>query len=199
MLLAPPVEDLLLIAPVHLQRILTLMRRLYDVVVVDTRPILDETTVAFLDLSDVILTICTPDIAALRNLRIFLDAATRLGYGSEKIRLVLNRADMRGAIARGEVEKVCRYPVFYAISNDHDAVAGSINHGVPLLSYQPQRPITREISTLASMLVDPIAGNGHDGDKAKKVDRPTPVCTGRQIAGARRQRPMRAPPLVVRR
>ncbi len=153
-LLAPPVEEMLQIAPAQLQRILAMARRLYDVVVIDTRPMLDETTVAFLDLSDIVLTICNPEIASLRNLRIFLDAASRLGYGGDKVRLVINRQDMRNAIARSEIEKVCRHLVFYNISNDHDAVAMSINRGQPLVISQPGRPITREIMNLASLLMN---------------------------------------------
>jgi pilus assembly protein CpaE len=151
-LLAPAVENMLSLAPVHIQRILTVMRRLYDCIVVDTRPLLDDTTVAFLDLSDVIVTICTPDIASLRNLRIFLDAAHRLGYGQEKIRLVINRHDMRGAITHDEIEKVCHFKILSTISNDHEAVANSINRGQPLVTMQPQRPISHELTALARTL-----------------------------------------------
>jgi pilus assembly protein CpaE len=158
-LLAPSVESMLVLAPAQLQRILAMMRRLYEYIFVDTRPLLDETTIAFLDLSDTILTVCNPEIASLRNLRIFLDSAAHLGYGSDKIRLIINRADMRGAIPIAEIEKVCRYHVTQSIPNDHEAVASSINHGQPLVSTQPQRPISREITRLASHLTG--SNNGH--------------------------------------
>ncbi len=153
-LLAPHVEDMLSLAPVHLQRILRIMRRIYSCIVIDTRPLLDETTVAFLDLSDVILTICTPEIAALRNLRIFLDAATQLGYSIDKIQLIMNRSDMKGAIPQAEIETVCRYHVAHSLVNDHEAVANSINHGRPLITTQPQRQITKDINRLAATLVE---------------------------------------------
>ncbi len=152
-LLAPSVENMLFLAPAHIQRMLTVMRRIYDCIVIDTRPILDETTIAFLDLSDVIVTVCNPEIASLRNLRIFLDAASRLGYAPEKIRLIINRHDMRGAITHDEIEKVCRLKVFDVISNDHEAVASSINRGQPLVTMQPQRPIVHEIIKLATSLI----------------------------------------------
>jgi len=153
-LLAPPVESMLSIAPAHLQRILAVVRRLYDNIVIDTRPLLDETTVALLDLSDTIVTVCNPEIASLRNLRVFLDASLHLGYSADKIRLVINRFDMRGAISQTEIEKVCRYPITYSIPNDHEAVAGSINQGRPLVIHQPQRPITKEVNHLAALLVE---------------------------------------------
>lgn len=154
-LLAPHVEHMLLLAPAQLQRILRVMRRMYDYVVIDTRPLLDETTVAFLDLSDVILTVCAPEIASLRNLRVFLDAASHLGYSSSKIQLILNRFDMRGAITQAEIERVCRCRVTFCIPNDHEAVSGSINQGKPLVTLQPNRPISKEIMSLAALL----AGN----------------------------------------
>lgn len=163
-LLAPHVESMLSLAPVNLQRILRVMRRIYTCIVIDTRPLLDETTVAILDLSDIILTVCTPEIAALRNLRIFLDAAGQLGYGSDKIRLVMNRADMRGAIPQSEIETVCKYHVMGTLPNDHEAVANSINQGRPLVLTQAQRPLAKDINRLAALLVEsvnlPKAGDG---------------------------------------
>ncbi len=169
-LLAPSGEEMLQIAPIHLQRILSVMRRLYECIIVDTRPLLDETTVAFLDLSDVILTVCNPEIASLRNLRIFLDAAKRLGYGADKVRLVINRHDMRNAIPLAEIEKVCRYPITYTIPNDHDAVANSINRGQPLVTAQPGRPISKDVANLAALLVSNDSNNGHaEGEKAQKT------------------------------
>lgn len=152
-LLSPSVENMLIVAPLHLQRMLTVMRRLYDCIVIDTRPLLDETTVAFLDLSDIILTVCNPDLASLRNLRIFLDGAGRLGYSSDKIRMVINRHDMRGAIDKDEIERVCRYHVDFCIANDYQAVANSINHGTPVVLAEPQRPVTRDITHLAEVLL----------------------------------------------
>jgi pilus assembly protein CpaE len=173
-LLAPPVEDMLQIAPVHLQRILAMARRLYDIVIVDTRPLLDETTVAFLDLSDVVLTVCNPDIASLRNLRIFLDAASHLGYSGDKVRLVINRHDMRNAIAQSEIEKVCRHHIFYNLSNDHDAVATSINRGQPLVTSQPGRPITKEIMNLATLVI-----SGDDAALPEQIQKTSKFALGR--------------------
>ena len=167
-LLAPSVENMLVLPPAQLQRILSIMRRIYECIVVDTRPLLDETTVVFLDLSDVILTICNPEIASLRNLRIFLDAATRLGYSNDKIRLIINRFDMRGAITLAEIEKVCRFRVTYSIPNDHEAVANSINHGKPLVTAQPQRQISKEINRLSSLLIG-ADNNKTNGDKGPKI------------------------------
>ncbi len=150
-LMAPPAEALYLVLPMHVQRILSIMRRLYDFIVIDTRPSLDEATLAFLDLADAIVAVATPELTALRNMRVFLDAARRLGYSADKIRLVINRADMRGAIALADIEKATRRPVALTISNDHEAVAGSINHGRPVVLHMPQRPVAREIARLANL------------------------------------------------
>jgi pilus assembly protein CpaE len=165
-LLAPAAGDMLAIAPAHLQRILTAMRRQYDCILIDTRPLLDETTIAFLDLSDVILTICNPEIASLRNLRVFLDSASRLGYSSDKIKLIINRADMKEAISAPEIEKVCRHHIFRTLPNDHEAVAASINRGQPLVITHPQRAIAWAIRSLASDLAE---NNGHRTERGSKL------------------------------
>ena len=40
-----------------------------------------------------ILTLLSLEITSVKNMRLFLKVAEQLGYGPEKVRLVLNRAD----------------------------------------------------------------------------------------------------------
>ena len=75
------------------------------------------------------MAIATPELTALRNLRVFLSAADRLGYSAGQDRLVINRMDMRNAVPLAEIETVCRRPIAISLPNDHDVVAGSINSG----------------------------------------------------------------------
>lgn len=163
-LLAPPADTLLLVSPLHVQRILAVTRRLYSHVIIDTHPSLDETTLAFLDLCDTIVAVATPELTALRNLRVFLATATRLGYGRDKISLVINRADMRNAVPLSEIEAACRREITLTLPNDHDVVDGSINKGKPLVIQQPDRPVAKQLIRLAGLL----AGEEHDLDTGGK-------------------------------
>jgi pilus assembly protein CpaE len=165
---APPAETLLLVSAIHVQRILAVARCLYQTIIVDTHPSLDETTLAFLDLSDQIVTMATPELTALRNLRVFLGAAGRLGYGADKICLVINRADMRDAVPLAEIEAACRRPIAVSLPNDHEMVSGSINAGAPLVLQQPDRPLSKQTVHLAHLL----AGDDRETDAAKATARP---------------------------
>lgn len=135
-----------------LQRVVAVARRAYELIIIDTPDILQDTTLALLDAADTILTVCNPDIGSLRNLGAFLEAAGRLGYRQSKLQLVINRSDMRGAISQAEIEKISRMKVIYVISNDHEAVTTSINRGRPLVLSHPQRPVSRQIASLAAAL-----------------------------------------------
>lgn len=168
-LLTPPTDVHGLVTPMHLQRILAVVRRLYDYVLVDTRPSLDDTALAFLDLSDIIVAVSTPELTALRNLRVFLDASVHLGYGMDKVRLVINRYDMRTAIPVAEIEKACRRTVSLTIGNDHDVVAASINQGKPVIISQPQRQVSKEIAKLAELLLTPAEEEPKEAPKPRSL------------------------------
>ena len=61
----------------------------YDLIVVDCPSSFNEPTLAVLDEADLILTLLTLEITSVKNMRLFLEVCEQLGYGPEKIRLVL--------------------------------------------------------------------------------------------------------------
>jgi len=76
-----------------LSRVVTLARRTYDFVVIDTFPLLDKVILAALDLSDrsfvVVESVVPTVLGAVHLLKLF----DRLGYSASRLRLVLNRYD----------------------------------------------------------------------------------------------------------
>ena len=74
-----------------MSRVLTLARRCYDFVTVDSFPLLDRVMMAVLDLSDrayVVLEAVVPTVLGVANMLNLLDS---LGVPSDRLRLVLNR------------------------------------------------------------------------------------------------------------
>ncbi len=93
-LLAPPSPEMAeLVTPSAFHEILEALRLTHDLVVVDSWTTLNEATLDLLDLSDEIVTLLTLEITNIKNVRLFLEVADQLGYGSDKIKLVLNRSD----------------------------------------------------------------------------------------------------------
>ena len=105
-LLAPrDLERAEAVAGDEIRRVLAFLAGHFDYIIVDTAPTLDAPGLAALDHADQIVLLTTPDIAALRNAGRFLQLARRLGYPSEKVALVVNRATSHHAIQRPEIEK----------------------------------------------------------------------------------------------
>jgi pilus assembly protein CpaE len=99
-LFAPPrLEMADMVTARDLDKILDLLRRAYQAIVVDTPSALNDTTLTVLDMADVILQVLTPEPAALDSTRAAAAAFAAIGYPSAKVRIVINRADSMGCLS----------------------------------------------------------------------------------------------------
>lgn len=152
-LLAPPRPEMAdLVAPEQVRRILTLLQREYSFVVVDTWSLLHDLTLSIMDLAQKIILVITPDIPAIKNAKLFFDVIEALGYGPEKVMLVLNRSNLRSAIPEQDIAASIKHSIAARIPNDEVAVLTAANQGVPLLTSQRGNPVSRSIQALAKQL-----------------------------------------------
>jgi pilus assembly protein CpaE len=126
---------------------LQVARRMFDYVVVDTPPYFSEPVLAALDLSQRYVLVATPDIPALKNLRLTLDMFDLLKYPPERRIVVLNRADARVGLTSGDIQRVIGAPIAGRLPSTRD-VPVSINRGVPLVADSPKHPVSRSIDEL---------------------------------------------------
>jgi pilus assembly protein CpaE len=143
------IELLGAVQPEPLRQILLQLQQMFEYVIVDTWPLIDETTLAILDAADRVVLVMTPEIACLRNTRLFLEMAESLGYPSSKIIAVLNREGARGTIPRSEAEMVLKRGIEAVIPYDESLFTLSINRGVPLTISHPRSPASLSIRELA--------------------------------------------------
>ena len=123
------------------------LKRMYDVVVVDTPPAFTEQVLAALDASDVFLLLATPDVPAVKNLKLTLEMLQMLGYPAEAQHVVLNRADAKVGLSLSDVEKALQRTVLTQVPSSRD-VPASVNRGVPLGLEQPRHPVSAALRTL---------------------------------------------------
>src|SRR5690242_11077339 len=86
--------------------ILKITRRMYDYVVVDTPPFFSDQVLAALDLSQWYILLATPDIPALKNLRLTLDMFDMLEYPASQRIVVLNRCDAQVGLTPADLDRV---------------------------------------------------------------------------------------------
>ena len=117
--------------------VLAALRQYYDVVVVDTASRPDEHLLAALDQSDVVLVVCTPEIASLKNAARFLALAHELGYGDEKLKLTINRLSSHGSIPLKDIESNLRHKMAFGLPSDGIPVIEALNAGEPVVLMRP--------------------------------------------------------------
>jgi pilus assembly protein CpaE len=153
-LLAPPSPEMAeLITPSGVKRVLEVLRESNDLVIVDCSSYFNDTTLAILDASDVILTMLTLEITSIKNMRLFLEVADQLGYDSRKMRLVLNRADSTLGIRVADVEHSIGRKVDHSIVSDGRSVVYALNRGVPFFLSNRETQVSQDILRLATTLV----------------------------------------------
>ncbi len=169
-LLAPPSPEAAEhVTAVHTKHVVERLRHEYDLVIVDCTATFNDTTLAILDEADVILTLLSLEITSIKNMRLFLEVADQLGYGGDKIRLVLNRADSTLGIRVADVEHSIGRKVDHTIVSDGRSVVYALNRGVPFFLSNREAQVSQDILRLATTIVGagPAAAESADSTKAK--------------------------------
>ncbi len=149
-LLAPPTpETAELITPAAVRKVIDSLRRNHDLVVVDCTAFFNDTTLAILDIADVILTMLSLEITSIKNMRLFLEVAQQLGYETGKVRLILNRADSALGIRVVDVEQSIGRKVDETIVSDGRSVVYALNRGVPFYLSNKEAQVSQDILRLA--------------------------------------------------
>jgi pilus assembly protein CpaE len=158
-LLAPPrVEMAEMVTARDVEKTISILRRLYAAVVIDTPTSLTEVTLAFLDASDVVLSLVTYDSTTIHNTLAVADVFASIGYTAEKVQYVVNRADSTGGINRDELARALgRRPAFEIVS-DGRLVVQANNEGMPFVIASPDAAVSRDVRRAATMIAGHASG-----------------------------------------
>jgi pilus assembly protein CpaE len=150
-LLAPPrVEMAEMITTRDVDKVLSLLRRVYTTIVIDMSSVLTDINLAFLDLSDTILEIVTYDSTTIHNTVAVADAFRMIGYPPTKVRYVVNRADSPGGIEPSELERAIGRVPEHRVVSDGLLVVESNNAGVPFVLANPSAQISQDVVRAAT-------------------------------------------------
>ncbi len=181
-LLAPPTPEAAeLITGANIKKVLETLREAYAYIVVDTWPSFQEQVLTMLDVADVILTLMTLEITSLKNVRVFMEIAEKLGYDEQKVQLVANRNDSSGGIKASDVEASLARKIPHTIVSDGRALVLAVNRGVPFVISHRDSQVAKDIFTLASKL------SGADAEAAAAAATPQKAAPkqGRRLFAAR--------------
>lgn len=169
----PPAELESPITVPQVQQLLAQLKRMFGWVVVDLGLPLDETGFAFLDAADRIVMTLLPEMTGLRNTRLMLNQFRSRGYAGDKVYLVLNRATMPAAVAKGDIEKRLNVRVQHAIPDDQALASYSINRGVPYMLGKGRSALAKAVRELGDHLVYDLAPTGQVPAKSPAKNKET--------------------------
>jgi pilus assembly protein CpaE len=153
-LLAPPrIEMAEMITPRDLDKILSLLRRVYNVIVIDMSSHLNDVNLAFLDTSDTIIEIVTYDSTTIHNTVAMADTFRAIGYPASKVHYLVNRADSPGGIDPGDLERALGRVPEHRIMSDGMLVVQANNEGVPFVLANPAAVVSQDILRTAEELL----------------------------------------------
>ena len=166
-LLAPPrMEQAETITPKDLDRILALMRRVYNVVIIDTGSSLDDVLLTFIDHSDSLVEVLMYESAALYQARSMAETLAAIGYDPHKIRFLVNRADFLGGLPRDSISQLVGRAPDFSVVSDGKLVVEANNRGEPFVKLGPDAPISTDIANIAMEIMrgqgkeSAVAGSG---------------------------------------
>jgi pilus assembly protein CpaE len=152
-LLAPPrieMAEMVLIRDV--EKTLSLMRRLYDLVIVDTGVGLDELTLALLDQADTILEIVTYDATTIRNTIAMAETFQKIGYPPSKVQYLVNRADASAGIDPSDLRVALGREPEFKIRSEGQVVGPASNQGAPFVLAEPGAGVSHDMIEVAQAM-----------------------------------------------
>jgi len=156
-LMAPPPADLsTAISLPQVEQILILLKSMFDWVIIDVGLPMDETAFAFMDGADRIVISVLPEMVGLRNTRLMIDQLRARGYPNQRVWLVVNRVDMKGAVTVEDIERRLRVRVRLGIPDDQPLVTHSVNRGVPVMVSHAKSNLGRGYMDLARQLLESV-------------------------------------------
>jgi pilus assembly protein CpaE len=152
-LLAPPrVEMAEMVTTRDVEKVLSMLRQLYEFVIIDTRAALSDDVLVFLDSADLILQVLTYDSMAIRGLAMSAETFAAIGYPPSKLATVLNRSDASGGFDKADVEQALGAKIDFEVVSDGRLVLSSNNEGVAFITASPESPIAQGMRRIVESL-----------------------------------------------
>jgi pilus assembly protein CpaE len=152
-LLAPPrIEMAEMVTARDIEKAVSMLRQVYEVIVVDTRAGLSDDVLAFLDASDLILEVLAYDSMAIRALAMADEAFAAIGYPASKMATLLNRSDSTGGFSKADVEEALNRRIDYEIPSEGRLVIAANNEGVPFVLASPDADISKALRQVAEAI-----------------------------------------------
>jgi pilus assembly protein CpaE len=146
-------EDTLRVNSAGVGRLMGVLGRLFDYVIVDSVMSIDPIYAATIAAADINVLVMQLNVPSAKNAERFVGAMRRMGIEASKIRIVVNRFVKKGwDIEPDEVERALGLKISWMIPNDYKNAIAAINYGEPVVIRAPRADISTALAGLATAL-----------------------------------------------
>jgi pilus assembly protein CpaE len=124
------------------------LRTMCDAVIVDTPPGFTPEVIATIDASSDVCMVGMLDSLSLKNTKLGLETLDLMGYDTDRVSLVLNRADSRVGITPDDVSTIVGRGPDVSVPSDRE-IPRSINEGTPIVAARSSSGAARAFRNLA--------------------------------------------------
>ncbi len=140
------------VSPEDTTRILGLIGQYMDYTILDLPHDLSERNLALLDAADRIIVTAQQSLQVIKSVQRTMELFYDLGYGEEKVKIVLNRYHSKGEFNSNDLKGIFKQPVTASIANDYETVMLTLNKGKPLSVVREKSRINSDYANLASAI-----------------------------------------------
>jgi pilus assembly protein CpaE len=146
-------EDVSLITPDDLQRVIGLLKATFTHLVLDLSKGYTALDLIALESANQILLMTQLDLPCLRNVVRLMMSLGNMNNLADKVKIVVNRVGLdSGQITLKKAEETIGRKIFWQLPNDYRTMIEARNNGVPLMESAPKAAITQSLIALTKAL-----------------------------------------------
>jgi pilus assembly protein CpaE len=131
-------------------RLVSLLQRMFDIVVIDGGQSLSPISLKILQMSDEILFVSLLNLSSLANTsKVFKSLSSALDISRDQLRIIINRYIKDSDLSLRDAEKWLGKEIFWTVPNDYKTTITAINNGRPLIDIASKAAVTKSIKDLA--------------------------------------------------
>ena len=142
-----------------LSRLLGVVSRLFDYVLLDSMMTADPLYQPALQQADMNILVMQLNVPSARNTERFMGTMRRMGLDMDKVKVVVNRTTRKGFdIDADEVERALGTKIAWSVPNDFKNAITAINYGEPVVLRSPRAEMSDSLQGLMQLLNGRTAG-----------------------------------------
>jgi pilus assembly protein CpaE len=143
-------EEVNVETPEMIEKLLSLMRNLFDFILVDGGQRLDNVSLRILEMSDTVFMVTVLNLPCLTNTKRLLRTFQKLGFPPrETIRIIANRYQKKSSISLKEAEEAVSEKIHWLVANDYHLTMSAINQGKTISEVDSGSEVGRSLRELA--------------------------------------------------